>query len=464
MLDLTNTEIVGFRSKGRPFSKGKKEPGNQPVGPIEFKIRAELNRLNSKYPDTFDWSLYDKLFDRYGDNQPRGGVSFKTTFKLVNHNSTCSKCLYAFELDTYGRGCIHNCTYCYALDRLSQHGYWNRPIPFPVDLLEVRKVLYTVFETDRPSKWRDVLEQRVPLRIGSMSDSFMATDRKYRVTYELLKLLKFYQYPYIVFTRSDLVADDEYMDVLDRELASIQFSICGNNEELTKVLEPGAPSVSRRLRALETLVKNNFWTTVRINPVFPIFPDGYFTNPKEVHERFGNSSNVPQLKFFDWSLVDDIAHTGCKSILAGFVRLSSSSINRMSQTLNMDLRQFFKTEEFDKRGDKKFSDAEIFYYYKKIKEGCDRNGLRFQTCYIGNGIKDFYQYQTLWSNKKDCCDAKGNVNGFAKSSQDIPWDVRLKHATCTTTATKAKEQEFEFESNLKTNTETEEQGRDIDHV
>ncbi len=74
-------------------------------GEIEKKLRKTLRQIkNSSYVDTFDWGLYDKLADRFSAAPPRGGVIFNTTFKLVNHHSTCRKCHYSFEIDTYGRG------------------------------------------------------------------------------------------------------------------------------------------------------------------------------------------------------------------------------------------------------------------------------------------------------------------------------------------------------------------------
>jgi hypothetical protein len=60
------------------------------------------------------------------------------------------------------------------------------------------------------------------------------------------------------------------------------------------------------------------------------------------------------------------------------------------------------------------SAAETAYYYTKIKELCDKYGLRFSTCYIGNDPTgaSFSRYQHLWSNRADCCDAVGNVRAF----------------------------------------------------
>lgn len=420
-------------------------PITREIGPIEKKMLKTLSGVHSNYEDTFDWSMYDKLASRYGDEQPRGGVVFNTGLKLVNHHSSCSKCHYAFEMDTYGRGCTHNCSYCYAKEILTRHGYWNEPQPFPLNMAEVRKIFYTVFETDKSSKWREILEKKVPLRLGSMSDCFMWMDRKYRVTYELLKVLKFYQYPYIVFTRSDLAAHDEYIEVMDRDLCSIQFSICGGNEKLSRILEPGSPSIERRLTALKKLNEEGFWTTVRVNPLFPIYPDGYYTDEASILSRFGSYDKVPKFELFDWSFIDQLKDAKVPSLLAGFVRLTPFAIRAITKDVGIDFSSFFKPENFSKSSDSRYSDIEIEAYYRNIKAKCDQSGLRFNTCYIGNGIKDYFQYQDLWSNKKDCCDAKGIVKKISTSSQEIQWDTRIKHAPCKEDAFKSRKDEEEFD-------------------
>lgn len=423
-----------------------KLPETKSIGPIERDLRATLERLKgTRYEDTFDWSIYDKIANRFGDEQPRGGVIFNTNLKLVNFHASCTKCHYAFEIDSYGRGCIHNCAYCYAKEALTAHGYWNRPMPFPVNLAEVRKIFYTVFETTKSSRWRPILEKRIPLRIGSMSDSFMWMDKKYKVTKELLKILSFYDYPYVVFTRSDLVADDEYLAVLRKDLASVQFSISGGNEVITRQIESGAPTVDRRLKALTKLAENGFWTTVRINPFFPIYPDGYFTNPKSVIERFGSLDAAPKFDLFDWSFIKELKDAKVGSLLAGVVRLSNAGIRDLSKATGTDFRLFFDEKLIKSNLDKKYSDSEIAYYYKRLQVECAKNGIRFNTCYIGNGEKDYYQYQNLWSNKADCCDVKGNVGAFNSSSQNVPWEIRTKHAPSKEAAEAAMKSENEAE-------------------
>lgn len=135
--------------------------------PIYDELAKEAQKLDklSKYPSTFDYTIIQDLELRYSDTPIRGGVVKSNPFKLVNAHHSCQQCLYAFEIDTYGRGCSHNCTYCYAKAELTVHGYWNNPIPVPVDINEIRKAFYTVFETSKNSKWRPVMEKKIPLRV-----------------------------------------------------------------------------------------------------------------------------------------------------------------------------------------------------------------------------------------------------------------------------------------------------------
>ncbi|MGE3759559.1 MAG: radical SAM protein [Pseudobdellovibrionaceae bacterium] len=435
---VTNSETFNLNEKS--FLEKERTFDGILSGDMWRRVKA----LNSKMPDTFDWSIYDRLYEKFGDEQPRGGVVFKTAVKLVNHHSSCTKCHYAFEIDTYGRGCIHNCSYCYAMESLTAHGYWNRPHPFPLDMSEVRKIFHQVFETDKPSKWRDIMAQKVPLRIGSMSDSFMKMDTKYGVTKELLKILSFYDYPHIIFTRSDLVADDSYMKLLRKDLCSVQFSISGNNEKLTKAIEPGAPSVTARFKALKKLNEAGFWTTVRINPFFPMKPDGYYTDPDKVTKKFGSLENAPEFNLLSWDIVDQMKEAKVPSFLVGVVRLSPHAIKNMTVATGVNLKDFFEIEPGKGSFDVRYSDSEIRHYYSEFAKRAWKSGIRYGTCYIGMGIKDYFQHQNVWSNKADCCDAVGNVAAFKKTSQSVSWDERLKHAPHKEAAAKARDEDLDL--------------------
>jgi DNA repair photolyase len=395
--------------------------------PITDKIIEKANKLSksSKYPCNFDFDAYRQLELRFKDKPFRGGITFKSPMRLVNSHPTCQQCLYAFEIDTYGRGCVHDCVYCYAKAELTVHGFWNNPMPAPVDITEIWKVFFTVFETNKKSKWRDILEKRIPIRIGSMSDSFMFMDKKYKVTQELLKILDYYKYPYIIFTRSDLIAHDEYLNVLNPKLCSIQMSIASTNDVMNKLVEPGTPSAKRRLKALERLNRAGFWTTVRLNPFFPIYPDGYFTDPNF------DKTNMPEpFNFSSFDMISEIAETKTPAVLAGMVRLSGFSLNQLENATGRNLREFYNKNETNKSTrDFHYSDKEIRAYYERIHARCKQNGIQFTTCYIGNGENHFWKDQDLWDNKKDCCNVQERIDVFKRDSREIPWDERIKHAT-----------------------------------
>ncbi len=418
----TTSESSNVIQLGIKFDKPNKDFIETPLTDKMISASEKLDS-NSVYKSQLDWGPFKKAEIRTQKKPMRGGFTFGSPFKLVNSHSTCQQCLYSFEVDTYGRGCVHNCVYCYAKAELTVHGYWNNPYPAPVNINEIRKVFHTVFETDRKSKFREVMEKRIPLRIGSMSDSFMHMDSKYGVTKELLRILKHYKYPYVIFTRSDLVAQDDYIELIDPKLASIQFSIASTNDKLNKLIEPGAPSAKRRLKALTKLNKEGFWTTVRINPLFPIMPDGYFTDPD--FEWWGEG-DVPKFDYSSFDMVDEIADTGTPSILAGFGRFSSFSLNQIEKAVDFDLRQFYNPETKKSTRDFHFSDKEIRYYYEQIKERCYKQAVEFTTCYIGNGEEHFWKDQDLWSNKKDCCNVKGKVEAFKTDSRELSFETRLR--------------------------------------
>ena len=408
-------------------------PHQRIVDPVEVsetpqtdELETEARELDalSAYKCDFDYNAYRALERRYKDKPIRGGVTLKKAFRLVNSHSTCQQCLYAFELDTYGRGCVHNCSFCYARAQLKVHAWWNNPIPVPADLNEIRRAFYRTFETDQKHKWREILSRRIPIRIGSMSDSFMWMDQKIKITQEVLRLLRHYAYPYVIFTRSDLVATDEYLSLLDPKLAAIQFSISSTNDSMNRLIEPGAPSSKRRLIAIQKLHKAGFWTTVRINPLFPIYPDGYFTDP-----NFKWDGAVPKFEFSSFEMVDEMAAYQVPSILAGFGRFSFHSMAAIEKSTSFNLRQFYRRDLVKKsERDFHFSDKEIRHYYQELKRKCDRHGISFTTCYIGNGEGHFWKDQDLWSNKLDCCNVRGRVDGFRRDSRELPFELRLKHS------------------------------------
>lgn len=217
---------------------------------IKNKIETKLNSLGRSL-QVMDSDVYDKIAARYGDEQPRGGVMFQGPVRFKSNNY--------ITVDTYGRGDIGNIhhqggvlefasRYSKRNSAASSNGYWNRPMPFPSNIATLI----------------DSLKGTEQVKLGVDSDPFAWMDRKYRVTLEFLhQLLNSPVKVLCINTRSDLVAMDEYADVL-KLLTAKGVNVCVfvhvptvNNVVLdemnTQIIEPGVSSIKRRLNAVEKL-------------------------------------------------------------------------------------------------------------------------------------------------------------------------------------------------------------------
>lgn len=334
-------------------------------------------------------------------------VEFKSFLKIPG-GSEINRCYYSFKLDTFGKGCQHDCPYCYSKSSLFFRGYWNERMPAVADFTKIESLFHKVFvKGNSRSKYREMLESRIPIRLGSMSDCFGPIERKQKVSLRLLKLFKEYDYPYVIFTKNKLVAEGEWLEALDPELAYVQFSITTPFDDVARQHEPVASSTKDRLTAIRTLEDRGFHTAARINPLFPIYPDGYYSGERKFEVK------PEPLRYFDWSLVDRIADAGCKTIIGGFVRLSSWNIRWIKERTGEDYTYLFDPKTKHKNTALHFSTEEKRYYYERIKNMCDERGNEFSVCYDGDEAYETFRY--LWADQNDCCNGKAHVKKFGRA-------------------------------------------------
>lgn len=183
---------------------------------------------------------------------------YKSFYKVVGGGEG-ERCNYNARLDTYGCGCQHNCSYCYAKSLLDFRKLWNSVSPSVADINKIKRKI---------SK----LPQDKIVRLGGMTDCFQYLEKELRVTYETIKCLNEYKIPYLIVTKNAMVADDEYLDIMDKDLAHIQISMSGTNDELVKTYEK-ASLISDRIKAVEKLQENGFDVQVRLAPFIPEYVD-----------------------------------------------------------------------------------------------------------------------------------------------------------------------------------------------
>ena len=184
---------------------------------------------------------------------------FKSFFKTVGGNEG-DKCNYPTRLDTYGRGCSHNCKYCYAKSLLDFRKMWNPDEPAIADINKIKRKI-SKLPKDKPA-----------IRLGGMTDCFQPIEKKYGITYETIKALNENNLPYLIVTKSALVADDKYIDVLDKDLAHIQITITTTDDDFSRTYE-NASVPSERISAIEKLQELGFDVQLRLSPYIKEFVD-----------------------------------------------------------------------------------------------------------------------------------------------------------------------------------------------
>ena len=327
-------------------------------------------------------------------------MKYNPTFKSfigIPGGSETQKCFYPLKVDTYGRGCSSDCVYCYAKSTMAWRKMWDSYNPATSDFDDINKLFVDSFSGKKKGKIADLIRMKYPVRLGGMTDCFALAEKKSKVSLKLLKLLKEYQYPYLILTKNNIIAEKEYMDALQPELAYIQFSITTPYDEQSRIYESGASSTSERLEAAKLLSNNGFTVAGRICPLFPIYPDGYYS--------LGIHQDTEPLKYFDWSLVDLLADAKCKTVIAGFLRLNYYNNNRQRiiKEIGFDLDYLFSPDIRKKNDALYFSIEEKRYYYEKLMRLSHERGMRFTVCYDGDESYDVFRY--LWENQQDCCDA-----------------------------------------------------------
>lgn len=184
---------------------------------------------------------------------------YKSFIKTVSGNEG-SKCNYPTRLDTYGCGCAHDCSYCYAKSLLDFRGLWDAKNPAVADINKIKRKI---------SK----LPKNIPaIRLGGMTDCFQPIEKKHSITYETIKALNENKIPYLIVTKNAMVADDEYVAVMDKNLAHIQVTVTTTDDERSLNYEK-ASAPSARIAALEKLQMNGFDVSLRLSPFIPEYVD-----------------------------------------------------------------------------------------------------------------------------------------------------------------------------------------------
>jgi DNA repair photolyase len=167
------------------------------------------------------------------------------------------------------RGCEHGCIYCFARPTHAFHDL-SPGLDFETKLFakpDAARILRE--ELARPGY---VVRS---MAIGTNTDPYQPIESKWRITRSVLEVLAETKHPVTITTKSDRVLRD--LDILApmaaEGLAAVALSVTSLTPEISRTLEPRAPSGRRRLAAVKALSEAGVPTLVAIAPVIPGITD-----------------------------------------------------------------------------------------------------------------------------------------------------------------------------------------------
>lgn len=281
-------------------------------------------------------------------------AEFKSFYKTVGGNEG-NKCHYPTRLDTYGCGCQHDCKYCYAKSLLEFRNLWNNKQPSIADINKIKRLINRRLESG------DII------RLGGMTDCFQPLEKKERVTYETIKALNDKRVGYLIVTKSALIADDDYISILDKELAHIQVSVTCTDDAFSRQYE-SASVPSQRIAAIEKLQQAGFDVSLRLSPFVPQFIEKGVLN------------------------IDVINAVKCDKILVEFLRVNTW----IKQWFDIDFSEYTL-----KQSNYAHLPLEAKQRYLSLITG-------FEQVSVCEDVSEHYDYwqQHINSNPDDCCNLR----------------------------------------------------------
>jgi DNA repair photolyase len=167
------------------------------------------------------------------------------------------------------RGCEHGCVYCFARPT---HAYLGLSPG-----LDFESKLFV--KPDAPA----LLERELSapgytprtIAIGTNTDPYQPIERRYEIMRQILEVLEQAGHPVGIVTKSALVLRD--VEILarmaKRNLVKVAISVTTLDPKLARIMEPRAPTPSRRIEALRQLSAAGVPTAVMVAPIVPAIND-----------------------------------------------------------------------------------------------------------------------------------------------------------------------------------------------
>lgn len=190
------------------------------------------------------------------------------TYQSPRWTGEIADCSLPLTFDTYSN-CSFGCVYCFSQYQRGIGGAKEDYFSKKVKAVNPEKIKKIFSLEDKNSQFYQYIKTRRPIQYGGLSDQFDGFEKKYGVTYEILKYLREINYPICFSTKSAWVFHDpKYQELFKgADNWNVKFSIITLDEKDAKRIEVGVPTPRERLDAMREYNKlSKGGTTLRLRP------------------------------------------------------------------------------------------------------------------------------------------------------------------------------------------------------
>lgn len=258
---------------------------------------------------------------------------------------------------------LFGCVYCFSQYQRAIGGAKENYLNKKVQAVNPDKIKKLFSGEDKNSQFYEYIKTRRPIQWGGLSDQFDGFERKYGVTYEILKYLKEINYPICFSTKSAWVFKDPKYQELFRgaDNWNVKFSIITLDENDSRKIEQGVPSPKERLEGMKiynSLSKGG--TTLRLRPfIVGVSDKTYLDLIKQAHEA---GASAVTTEFF------------CLEMRA--INEAKEHYKTISECCGFDIVEFYRKYSNGSgylRLNRKIKEK----YIKNMRDLCHKLGMRF---------------------------------------------------------------------------------------
>lgn len=174
-------------------------------------------------------------------------------------------CATPLRLDPYNR-CQFGCGYCFASTR---QGHGRKSELKAANPLSLDRRLDRVSKGIIQSALDEMLAQRIPIQVGGMADPFTHLEEKEGNALQIIKVLAYYNYPFIISTKSDLLQTNEYFDALVGANVYVRFSTTVIDPKKKPFVDVGTKPVENLYECIRRLSDAGVPCALRFQPIIP---------------------------------------------------------------------------------------------------------------------------------------------------------------------------------------------------